>query len=129
MQKRVDMNSDWSDSDDGKDNQVRKRPIQHDIPSDLQTETEDQETIVGTPFRRPNTMPKVVTCRKGKCPLANWTSVAKRQGNNSGNDGHDISSTSIPRRDTHAERNSTEMAPINRSQTYPAVLPPCKSRK
>ena len=88
MQKRVELKLDWSDSDDGKDNQVRKRPIQHDVSSDWQTETEDQETIVETPLRRPNTMPKVLTCRKGKFLFANWTSVAKGQGHNSQNDGH-----------------------------------------
>ena len=74
-------------------------------------------------------MPKVLTCRKGKFPLANWTSVAKGQGHKSQNDGQDISSTSFPRRDPNEERSSAVMAPINRSQTYPAVLPPCKSRK
>ena len=74
-------------------------------------------------------MPKVLTCGKGKFPLANWTSVAKEQGHNSQNDGHDIPSTSFTRRDPNVERNSTVMAPINRSQTYPTVLPPCKSRK
>ena len=41
-QKRVEMKSDWSDSDDGKDNQVRKRPIRHDISSDWEKETEDK---------------------------------------------------------------------------------------
>ena len=57
-------------------------------------------------------------CGKGKFPLVNWTSVAKGQGHNSQNDGHEISST-------NAERNSAVMAPINRLQTYPAELPPC----
>ena len=40
-------------------------------------------------------MPKVLTCRKGKFPLANWTSVAKGQGHNSQNDRHYISSTHL----------------------------------
>ena len=74
-------------------------------------------------------MPKVLTCGKGKFPLANWTNVAKGQGHSSQHDGHDISNTTSPRQDPHAERNSMVMAPINRTQTYPAVLPPCKSRK
>ena len=65
------MKSDWSDSDEGKDNQVRKRPIVHDI-SDWDTEREDQETRVDTSFRWPNTMPKVLTCGIGKFPLTNW---------------------------------------------------------
>ena len=71
------MKSDWSDSDDGKDNQARKKPIRHDITSDWETEREDQETIIEASLRRPNTMPKVLTCRKGKFPVANWTSIAK----------------------------------------------------
>ena len=50
-------------------------------------------------------MPKVVTCGKGKFPLANLTSGAKGQGHNSQNDIHDISSTSFPRRDPNAEGN------------------------
>ena len=62
MQKRVEMKSDWGDSDDGTDNQVRKRPIRHDVPSDWEVETEDQETMVEILLRRPNTMPKVLTC-------------------------------------------------------------------
>ena len=37
--------------------------------------------------------------------------------------------TPFPRRDPDAERYCVVMAPINRSQTYPAILPPCKSRK
>ena len=68
-------------------------------------------------------MPKVLTCRKGKFPLANWTSVAKGEGHNGQNDGHDISSTSFPIRDPNTERKSTVMTPINRSQTYPAINP------
>ena len=44
------MKSDWSDSDDRKDNQARNRPIIHDISSDWETEREDQETRVDTPL-------------------------------------------------------------------------------
>ena len=68
-------------------------------------------------------MLKELTCRKGKLPLANWTSVAKGQGNNSQNDRHDISNTPFPRGDQDAERNSVMMASISRSQTYPPILP------
>ena len=84
MQKRVEMKSDWStDSDDGKDNQARKKPIRHDVTSDWETVIEDdQETIVKAPLRRPNIMPKVLTGRIRKYPLSNWTSVVKGQGNN-----------------------------------------------
>ena len=61
------MKSDWIDSEDGKDNQARKRPIVHDISSDLDTETEDHKTKRDdTPLRRPNIMPKVLPCGKGK---------------------------------------------------------------
>ena len=115
------MKSDLGDSDDGKDNQVRSRPIRHNVSSDW--ETEDQETIIETPLRRPNTMPVVLTCRKGKFPLANWTSLAKGQGNNSQNDGHDITNIPFPKGDPDVERNSVARAPINRSQNYPAILP------
>ena len=45
------MKSDCSNSYDGKDNQVRKRPIRHDITSDCETETEAQETIVESQLR------------------------------------------------------------------------------
>ena len=48
--------------------------MRSEITSDWETEIEDdQDTIVETPLRRPNTMPKVLTSRKGKYPLANWT--------------------------------------------------------
>ena len=50
--KKVDMKSDWSDSDDGKDNQARNKPIRHNITSDWEKETECQETIVEAPLRR-----------------------------------------------------------------------------
>ena len=60
---------------------------------------------------------------KRKISLENWTSVTKEEEHISQNDGHDIPSASFQRRDPNAERNSTVMAPINRSQTYPEVLP------
>ena len=74
-------------------------------------------------------MPKVLNCQIGKFPLANLTSVAERQGHNSQNDGHDIPSTSFQRRDPNAEGNFVVMTSINRSQSYPAVIAHCKSRK
>ena len=114
------MKSDWSDSVNGKDDQMRKRPIQHNGSSDWEAETEDQEMAVE---------PKVFTCGKGKFPLENWTSVSKGQGHNSQNDGHDISNTSFQIRDPNAERSSAVMAPINKSKTYPAILSSCKFRK
>ena len=78
-------------------------------------------------------MPKVLTCRKGKFPLANWTSVAKGQGNNAPkeiqDDRHDISNTLFPRRDLDTERDPVVMASIYRSQTYPPILTFHKPRK
>ena len=74
-----------------------------------------------------------MTCRKGKFPLANWTSIAKGQGNNPPreiqDDRHDISYTPFTRRDLDAETDSVVMASINKSQTYPPISPPHKSRK
>ena len=56
---------------------------------------DDQDTIIKAPLRRPNTMPKVLTSRKGRYPLENWTSVVKGQWNNppkeTQNDRHNLS--------------------------------------
>ena len=129
-QKRVEMKSDWStDTDDRKDDQARKKPIRHDVTSDWETEIEDdQEIIIEAPLRRPNTMPKVLTSRIRKYPLANWSSVIEGQRNSlpkeKQNDGHDISNIPLQEGDPDAERDSVMMASINRSQTYPPVLPP-----
>ena len=53
-------------------------------------------------------MPKVLTHRKGKFPLVNWTSVANGQENDPPkeiqDDRHDISNIPFPRIDTDAER-------------------------
>ena len=65
-QKRVEMKSDWSNSDDGKDNQVRKRPIRHNITSDWETETEDQETIVRSPIKKAQHYAKGINVQKRK---------------------------------------------------------------
>ena len=74
-------------------------------------------------------MPKVLTSGISKYPLANWTSVIKVQGNNppkdKQNDGHDSSNIPFQEGDPDAERDLVMMASINRSQTYPPVLPPC----
>ena len=129
--KRVEMKSDWSTDSD---NQARKKPTRHDVTSDWETEIKDgQEKIVEAPLRRPNTMPKVFTGRIRKYPLANWTSVIKGQENNphkdKKNDGHDSSNIPFQEGNPDAERNSVMMASINRSQTYPPVLPPHRTRK
>ena len=55
-QMRISVRSDWSDSDDDKDNQVRGKPINHDINSDQEADTEQQPSAAA-PLRRPNTWP------------------------------------------------------------------------
>ena len=55
--------------------------------------------------------------------------MAKGQGNNSQNDGHDISNNPFPRGDPDAERNSIMMASINRSQTYQPIFSHQRLRK
>ena len=64
-------------------------------------------------------MLKILTSRKGKYPLANWTSVVNGQGNNPPkeiqNDGHDLFNISFQEGDPDDERHSVIMASINRS--------------
>ena len=48
------MRSDWSDSDDSKDNQARGKPVVVDITSGHEMD-KDQEPSTSTPLRRPNT--------------------------------------------------------------------------
>ena len=76
-QKKEEIQSDCStDSDDTKYNQDRKKPIRHDIASDLETEIEDdQDSVIEAPLRRPNTMPKVLNSRIKIYLLSSWTSV------------------------------------------------------
>ena len=61
-------------------------------------------------------MPKVLTSRKGKYPLTNWTIVIKGQGNNPHkeiqNDGHGLSSIPFQEGDPDAGRDSVMMASI-----------------
>ena len=70
------MRSNWSDSDDGKDNQARGNPVVVDITSDQETDM-GQQPSTSAPLRRPNTWPKVLTCGRGRgnFPLANWKSI------------------------------------------------------
>ena len=56
MQKKVDMRSNWSDSNDETDSQTRGKPVIHDVSSDWETDTH-QHTTVAPPLRRPNTLP------------------------------------------------------------------------
>ena len=70
--RRTPIPSDWSDDDDGKDDQARA-PIAKPIPQDAQP-----STLIGTStsqtLRRPNTYPKVLTFGRGKlAPLASGT--------------------------------------------------------
>ena len=93
--------------------------MNNDVSSDWETDT-DQQTTVAAPLRRPHTLPRVLTCGRGKSPLANLTSVAKGHRNN---DGHGISDAPPSINNQDMERNSSVMAPIKRQQTYPAAPP------
>ena len=74
--RKIDHHSDCSDSEDGKDDQARVKPI--DIQDPQPSTSYANESA---PLRCPNTYPKVLNLRrgrdKGKAPLANWTSVIK----------------------------------------------------
>ena len=76
-QRKINVRSNWSDSDNDKDSQARNKPIVYGITSDQETDT--VQLIATAPLRRPNTWPKVLTCGRGReiFPLANWTSVTK----------------------------------------------------
>ena len=128
-QKKLKMRSDWGDSDDDKDCQMRGKPIINDISLDQETDT-DQQTTVVAPLRRPNTWPKVFTCGRGrgKFSLANRTCVVKGHGHNNRCDISDAP-PSLNNQDPNTERNSLLIVPINRVQTYQGELAPCKSRK
>ena len=71
---RTPVPSDWSNSDDGKDNQARA-PIAKTVPQDLQPST-SFGTYASETLRRPNTYPKVLTFGSGKlAPLASGTGI------------------------------------------------------
>ena len=74
--RKIDHHSDWSDSEDGKDDQARAKPV--DI-QDPQPSTSYVNELA--PLGCPNTYPKVLNLErgrgKGKAPLANWTRVVK----------------------------------------------------
>ena len=71
-----------------------------------------------------------MTCGRGrgKFPLANWASVIKEHGHNSG---HVISEAPplLNNQDPIAERNLVVVAPTDRVQTYQGDLGPNKPRK
>ena len=48
--RKIKMRSNWSDSDYGKDNQARGKPVVVDITSDQETDT-DQQPSTSTPLR------------------------------------------------------------------------------
>ena len=83
-QRKINARSNWSNLDNDKESQVRGTPIVYDITFDQETDT-DQQPIATAPLRRPHTLPKILTCGRGrgKFPLANRTSVTKGQGHNS----------------------------------------------
>ena len=72
--RRTPIPSDWSDDEDGKDNQARA-PIAKPVPQESQPST-SSDTHVSETLRKSNTYPKVLTFGRGKLvPLANGTSI------------------------------------------------------
>ena len=72
--RRTPIPSDWSNSDDGKDDQA-KAPIAKTIPQDPQLST-SFGTYASETLRRPNTCPKVLTFGRGKlAPLGSGTGI------------------------------------------------------
>ena len=74
--RKIHQKSDWSDSEDGKDNQARSNPIDVQDPQPSTSYARDS-----VPLRCPNIYQKVLNLGrgrgKGKFPLGNWTSVVK----------------------------------------------------
>ena len=130
-ERKINVRSNWSDSDDDKDSQTRSKPIVYDITSDQETDTV-QQPIATAPLRRSNFWPKVLTCGRGrgKLPLANWTNVTKgcACGHNSR---CDISETPplLNNQEPNADRNLAVLVLTDRVQTYQGDLGPSKSRK
>ena len=62
--RKVNVRSEWSDLDDGKDNQARGRPVVVDITSDLEMDMDQQPSSstpsTPTPLKRPITLPRVL---------------------------------------------------------------------
>ena len=56
---KIDQISNWSDSDDGKDDQAKSNPVVIDITSDqeanIDPEPSSSNPSISTPLRRPNT--------------------------------------------------------------------------
>ena len=128
------MRSDWSDSNDSKDNEVRGKPVIVDITSDHEMDMDQQpgtsNPSTSTPLRRPTTYPKVLSLGRGRAefPLANWTSVTKGRGCRLLSRCN-ISQAPPVHPEPMAERNLAIVAPTDRVQSYEGNLAPSKSRK
>ena len=74
--REMDHHSDWSDSEDGKDDQARDKLVDIQDPQLSTSYTNESAAL-----RCPNTYPKVLNLGrgrgKGKAFLANWASVVK----------------------------------------------------
>ena len=71
--RRPSYHSDWSDSDNDKDNQARA-PITSTPEKNPQPSTSYARE--DAPLRRPNTYPKVLTFGRGNmAPLASWNNI------------------------------------------------------
>ena len=103
--RKINVQSNWSDSDNDKDSQTRGKPIVYDITSDQETDMH-QQPITSALLRRPNTWPKVLTCGRGGGKLHNSR--------------YDISQAPplLNNQEPIAERNLTVVAPTDRVQTY-----------
>ena len=126
--RQINHNSDWSDIDDGKDDQARSNPI------DVQdTQPSTSYARDSAPLRQPNTFPKVLNLGrsrdKGKFPLANWTSVVK--GHGCGLLNENVQSQTMQQ---EQERNLAVVAPTDRIvhtdrvQTYDEEPAPARPR-
>ena len=77
--RKINHKSDWSESEDGKDDQARNNPIDVQDPQPSTSYARDSAQL-----RYPNTYPKVLNLGrgrgKGKFPLGNWTGVVKGHG-------------------------------------------------
>ena len=114
---KIDHKSDWSDSEEGKDDQVRSYHIDPK-PSTFYAR-------YSAPLGCPNTYPKVLNLGwgrgKGKFPLGNWTSVVKGHGCRLLNEDNQSQTPPVQQ---EAERNLLIVAPMDRivhtdrNQTY-----------
>ena len=121
--RKMHHNSDWSDSEDGKDDQARAKPL--DIKDQQPSTSYTSESI---PLRHPNAYPKVLNLGrgrgKGKATLANWTSMIKGCGH-----GIIINQTpQEPDRNLAVVPTTDRTAHTNRVQTYEGDLTPTRPK-